>query len=175
MQVKWLALVAFLVGSSAHASPDFDVRGVSLGDSFESLKQAHPDVSCSEKDGVVADTLCFLRGFGSAPDAFVAYVIVSGEVESIRILFDSSHYGSVSLAMKSKFGEGNTTTSSIQNAMGTSFPNSKTVWLTSTQRLTATEREGRVDRSAVTLESMDGIKAANQRFKAATEADASKL
>lgn len=168
-------IIAAAFAAPAHAESPLEIRGVALGDSLEQLSAIHPSARCSLADREVSDDTCTIRGYGSVDDAFVMYIIVDGKVESAAVLMDSASLPGTLLAMKAKFGEPSIDDSTVTNAMGASFRNRKATWTTDAGRIVAEERVGRIDKAQIKMESIAGVRASMQRFKAAKAAEAAAL
>ena len=170
-------------GSTASAA-HFDIKGVTLGMSSEEAKAAVPDLECHDSPGdPLGDATCrFTQSWGSSvlgdsrrwgtTYAEVPVQIVlrfySGKLASIRVSeAHAAHFDKLRMALQTKFGEPTTArTEEVKNRAGTAFENRILEWTRGDETLELEEMAGKIDTSAIVVNTPASTAEFERRFAA---------
>lgn len=156
-------MLLFLLAVPAYAAEPINVRGVELGDTQTQVLEAVPDATCEPASNGRVD--CTFWGYGPDPRALSIAHLLEDRVYLVHTTFDHMHYSTVRDGLTLKFGAPQIDRmQTLTNAMGAEFSSKDLAWQTAPGRmLILSERDGKIDRSAVKLADVAGLKEAKAR------------
>jgi hypothetical protein len=108
MNALLLAAVILTLSPLAHGqdSKPMDFNGISQGDDENKIKKAFPKVNCRDNTGSVYDRICLdAQNSIAGRPARAEFALITGQVETIRVQFDSEDFAEVVSALKQKYGK----------------------------------------------------------------------
>lgn len=150
-----------------------EIKGVAAGAALSEMRSTFTGVSCSQKSEAMEICLSFDEfGFGGVTAVGVGAEVVNERVATLVIYINESDFGRVASALEAKYGKPTAdTTEVIRNRMGAAFDNRQAGWEWDGSRLLAIQRAGKIDRSSISLHSLElAAKASQERAEQAKEA-----
>lgn len=158
----------------AAETPLIEFKGIRIGSKTADL----PDNwRCEYKKTKLSDTVCttYKETIAGSPAKLGIVYALDYKVNVISILFGSSDYQQIKLALIEKYGVGDVKDSEVINRMGTRFDNQTVTWTDSASVMTLSKRSGNVDRGDLTIRSTTAASELRERMESESKANAKDL
>ncbi|MDP2379083.1 MAG: hypothetical protein Q8M35_01115 [Pseudohongiella sp.] len=158
----------------AAETPLIEFKGISIGSKTADL----PDNwRCEYKKTKFSDTVCttYKETIAGSPAKLGIVYALDYKVNVISILFGSSEYQQIKLALIEKYGMGDVKDSEVTNKMGARFNNQTVTWTDSANVMTLSKRSGNVDRGDFTIRSTTAVSELRERMESESKANAKDL
>jgi len=180
MSINTLRLLTFAACAVApltcHAAeiPLIEFKGIRIGSKTADLPN---NWRCEYKKTKFSDTVCtaYKETIAGSPAKLGIVYALDYKVNVISILFGSSEYQQVKLALIEKYGMGDIKDSEVTNKMGARFDNQTVTWTDSANIMTLSKRSGNVDRGDLTIRSTTAVSELRERMESESKANAKDL
>lgn len=158
----------------AAESPPIEFKGIRIGSKTADLPN---NWRCEYKKTKFSDTVCtaFKETIAGAQARLGIVYAFEYKVNVISIVFDSSDYQQIKLALIEKYGTGDVNDFEVTNRMGASFDNQTVTWADSANLMTLTKRSGNVDRGGLTIKSKTAGSELRERMDSESKTNAKDL
>lgn len=158
----------------AAETPLIEFKGVRIGSKTADLPN---NWRCEYKKTKFSDTVCtaYKETIAGSPAKLGIVYALDYKVNVISILFGSSEYQQIKMALIEKYGMGDVKDSEVTNKMGARFDNQTVTWTDSENVMTLSKRSGNVDRGDLTIRSTTAVSEFHERMESESKANAKDL
>lgn len=175
--LRLLAIVACTVAPlTCHAAetPLIEFKSIRIGSKTADLPN---NWRCVYRKTALSDTVCtaYKETIAGSPAKLSIVYAIDYKVNIISILFGSSDYQQIKLALIEKYGVGDVKNSEVANRMGTKFDNQTVTWTDSVSVMTLSKRSGNIDTGELTIRSTTAASDFRERMESESKANAKDL
>lgn len=158
----------------AAETPLIEFKGIRIGSKTADLPN---NWRCEYKKTKFSDTVCtaYKETIAGSPAKLGIVYALDYKVNIISILFGSSEYQQIKLALIEKYGMGDIKDSEVTNRMGARFDNQTVTWTDSASVMTLSKLSGNVDRGALTIRSTTAASELREQMESESKANAKDL
>ncbi len=159
-----LALSFFLYSITALADGEFELKGVKIGDSQESINLNDYECSQSVKDKDVSECRSLGHVTIANKKASIKATFYQNKVDSIIAFFSHDDFADIKEAVLIKYGKPNKEeVKTLSNAMGASFDSLNLSWFKNDVFATLIEMQGSIDTSVLAISTNASTKRFSQK------------
>lgn len=158
----------------AAEEPPIEFKSIRIGSKTADLPNHW---RCEFKKTKFSDTACIAskETIAGVPVKLGIVYALDYKVNVISILFGSSDYLQIKLALVEKYGVGDVNDSEVTNRLGARFDNQTVTWTDSANVMTLSKRSGSVDKGSLIIRSKAAASELRERMESESKVNANDL